>query len=249
MRKCLSGIFLIVFIATLAMGSRKDEVTLVMVPREDAAVRVGMDVVARYPTLLVSYKVEGDAISLHGWNGKEWVSISLDNFISGHFFRTGPDSALVVEAEGQPIPGNIIPPEEWCGSVYKITTTDLRPLVHLTGQYFDFKHKDWSWFSENYKMSMEAINPEGLNVAWYHKSLGGHFKKGPVAGDDLKFWVAVRHPEEAVQETALVIDPVETNVVEEAAVDAESDSELSDNPLTNDAPMAVVLGAGEAESE
>ena len=53
-------------IAAASHASRLDEVTLVMVPREDSVVRVGRDIASRYPTLLISYQVSGGAVSLHG---------------------------------------------------------------------------------------------------------------------------------------------------------------------------------------
>jgi hypothetical protein len=233
----------ILFISASAFASRTDEVTLVMVPRNDDAVRVGMDIANRYPTLLISYKLlPNNSASLHGWNGKEWVNISLKDFHEGNFFRTGPDSALIVEEEGLPVPELVIPPAGWCTSAYKITTDEVRPMLHLFGQYYNFSYKDWKWFSENYRMSMEAINPENLNVAWYHKSLGENLKSGPVAADDLQYWVAIRYPvtftEEVVVETEVVVE-------EEPAMELPEDPVV--NPFENSAPEAVVLGAGDAQ--
>lgn len=237
---CLS----VLILAGSAFASRKDEITLVLVPREDSVIRVGLDIFQRYPTLLVSYEVQPNgAVSFHGWTGKEWVNITPEAFQAGDFFRTGPDSALIVD-EGSQLPAAYIPAESWCTSVYKITTTEVRPLLHLTGQFYDFKYKDWKWFSENYKMSMDAINPEGLNVAWYHKQLGDNLKKGPVAADDLQFWIAVRHPVPPLDEVV----PVETNQVEMVEESSTNMQEtVVSNPLTNSVPEAVVLGPDDAE--
>jgi hypothetical protein len=247
----------VLFLSLGAFAERKDEVTLMLVPREDSVVRVGLDIASRYPTLLISYKLmPNNAVSLHGWNGKEWVNVSKNDFREGNFFRTGPDSALIVEAEDAPLPVAFVPSAEWCESVYKITTTETRPLLHLIGQYYDFKYKDWQWFSENYNMSMEAINPEGLNVSWYHKRFQDNLKKGPVAADDLQYWVALRYPvvvvaqEEVVAEEEVVTEEVmvETEVTE---TDEQPEMELPEdpdvNPLTNAVPSAVVLGAGDAD--
>ncbi|MBT8045615.1 MAG: hypothetical protein KJN67_00485, partial [Pontiella sp.] len=171
-----------------SIAGRQNEITLIMVPREDSVVRVGMDIASRYPTLLLSYKIDANRkISLHGWTGSEWVNVSLDAFRTGNFFRTGPDSSLIIEEDGQSIPEDLIPSEKWCSSVYKITTTEIRPLLHLVGKYYDFKFKDWSWFSESYHFPIETINPDGLNIAWYHKRLSEHLKeKRRAQGDDLE---------------------------------------------------------------
>jgi hypothetical protein len=247
-RKRVLGLMaIVVCLAAFSFASRKDEVTLVMVPREDGVVRVGMDIANRFPTLLMSYKTGANgAVSLHGWTGTEWVGVSLDDYQAGAFFRTGPDSALVVEKAGSPVPDSLVPPEAWCNAVYKITTTDLRPMLHLTGQYYDLKYKDWEWFSENYKLSMEAINPEGLNVAWYNKRLNENLKRaGATAGNDLQYWVALRHPVEVVVEEPPAETEGETDPEEQPEMETPEDPEV--NPLTNAVPAAVVLGAGNAE--
>ncbi|MDF7823508.1 hypothetical protein P4B35_05745 [Pontiellaceae bacterium B12227] len=234
------SILIILVAALAASAARKSEVTLVMVPREDSTVRLGLDLANRYPTLLISYEVKPNKpVSLHGWSGKEWVNISLDDFHAGNFFRTGPDSALLIEEEGTAVPETLIPPVGWCDAAYKITTTQTRPLLHLVGQYYDFKYKEWQWFSENYKLSMDAINPEGLNVAWYHKRFGDNLKKSPVAADDLQYWVAIRHP--------VVLEELPEAVEEETQPEMELPGDPEVNPLTNAVPEAVVLSAGDAE--
>jgi len=254
-RRVAGVVALLVTVAAAAFASRKDEVTLVLVPREDAVVRVGMDIANRYPTLLMSYKAAPNGkVSLHGWTGKEWVNVGIDDFQSGSFFRTGPDSALIVEKAGEPLPEGLVPPESWCDSVYMITTTELRPLLHLVGQYYDFKYKQWEWFSENYKLPISDINPEGLNIAWYHKRLGDHFKSvGNVGANDLSYWVAIRHPqppkEEPVAEEAVVEEVQEEAEAppEEAQPEMETPEDPDVDPFATDAPEAVVLGAGTAE--
>lgn len=246
----ITGFVALFFAVTLtSFASRKDEVTLLMIPREDGVVRVGMDIAKRYPTLLLSYKIEANgAVMLHGWSGKEWVSVSLKDFTEGNFFRNGPDSALIVETSGSSALDSLIPPEGWCSSVYKISTTEVRPLVHLVGQYYNFKHKDWTWFSENYQLPLDSINPEGLNVAWYHKRLNDNLKKrDPIVANDLQYWSVIRQPQ-----PPLVIEEVEpTNSTEVIEVEEHPEMETPEdptlNPLTNAAPEAVVLGAGDAE--
>lgn len=252
-RRVAGMVGLLLSVAVAAFASRKDEVTLVLVPREDGVVRVGMDIANRYPTLLMSYKTApGGKTSLHGWTGTEWVNVGIDDFRAGTFFRTGPDSALIVEKDGTPVPEGLIPPETWCNSVYKITTAELRPLLHLVGQYYDFKYKQWEWFSENYKMPISDINPEGLNIAWYHTRLGDHFKSvGHVGANDLSYWVAVRHPVQAKEEPVEAV--AEEAVVEESGEAGEGQPEMEIpedpdvDPFSADAPEAVVLGAGTAE--
>ncbi len=243
-------IVLTICIAVTVFSARKDEVTVLLIPREDSALRVGMDIANRYPTLLLSYKIGvNGAVSLHGWSGIEWVNVSLEDYHSGNFFRTGPDSCLLIEETGKPVPESILPPEEWCVSAYAITTTEVRPLLHLVGQYYDFKYKDWNWFSDNYELPMEAINPEGLNVSWYHKRLTENLsKRDAIVAEDLKFWRAIRYPktEQPAQENPIIENSEDTVVEEEPS--SEISEQPIENPLTNAVPEAVILGAGNAET-
>jgi hypothetical protein len=233
-------------------ASRLDEVTLVMVPREDSVVRVGMDLANRYPTLLISYQVSGRTVSLHGWTGTEWVNVTPEAYDEGAFFHNGPTDAVLVEKEGEPIPERLVPPETWCSSVHKISTIDTRPLLHLIGQHYNFRYSDWKWFASNYKFSVEDINPEGLNVAWYNKPLSEHMSKqdAVVGTSDLEFWSVVRHPLDDTAAIVVLTDdemPVSEDVAE--ASDDQSEDLAGEDPLTNSIPSAVVLGAGDADAE
>jgi len=194
--------------------------------------------------LLISYKLgANEAVSLHGWTGTQWVNVSVEDFQAGNFFRTGPDSALVVENAGVAVPGKILPPSDWCASAAKIMTTETRPLLHLVGQYYDFSFKDWQWFSKRYNQDLDAINPEGLNVSWYHKRMSEHMKPGGQQGaSDLQYWVAIRQ----IVENEPVLAPVD---VETEAPAVAPVTEESGNPFTNDAPAAVIMGAADASEE
>lgn len=224
----------------VAAEARKEELTLLLVPREGVAGKVGLDIAGRYPTLLVTYKVvPGGGVSLHGWTGSKWVSISPADYVEGNFFRNGPHAALIVEEAGNPVPSMLVPPEAWCGDVFKVTTTEIRPMLHLSGQFFDFPYKDWKWFAKRYKQDVDAINPEGLNMSWYHKRLGDHLKgAAPKGSGDLQYWVALRHPVAA--EEAPEIDAAELD---------EPDEVLEEDPFTNAVPPAVVMGAGDVPEE
>lgn len=230
----------LIFTAVFSNAARKDEITLVMVPREEEPVRLGMDLANRFPTLLISYKVGvNNAVSLHGWTGTQWVNVALDHFQSGDFFRKGPDSALIVEKAGAPIPASLVPPSNWCVSASKITTTEMRPLLHLVGQYYNFSYEDWQWVAKRYSQPLDAINPEGLNVAWYHKRMNEHLKPHEQHGaSDLQYWVSIRQPE------VVTLTPVAVPAAKED-VPAEEPEQL----LTNDAPAAVIMGADDAAAE
>ena len=240
-------------VASSAVATLKT--ALLMLPRENAACRIGMDVGNRYPTLLLTYKVlPNGAISLHGWSGAEWVNVTPAAFRDGEFFTTPPESAIIVAPDANAIPEGLIPSEAWCPSVYVISTLEPRPLLHLIGRHYGFKYNDWKWFSENYRLSLNDINPEGLNIAWYHRQLIENLRRKPGSGNsDLQYLDVIRTSQvdmEDVPAETPVERPIEsvTNAVD--SVDsAEEDAGVSsdENPLTNAVPQAVILAPGDAE--
>lgn len=244
------GLLACMFVAAVLFPSSfafaSDGITLLMVPREDGPVRLGMDVGSRHPTLLLSYKVLPDgSASLHGWSGTEWVNVTSDSFAEGSFFHKQPESAVVVWDEPEQLPKSLIPKESWCPTAYQISTTEMRPLLHLLGRHYDFKYDDWRWFSDNYRLPFNSINPDGLNVSWYHRRLGENLKQGKSTGTaDLEYFTILYGPQPVLQDEpdALVGEAVETT--ESPA--GEEVVEGTDNPLTNAVPQAVILGAGEA---
>lgn len=252
--KCVILVSLMLGSLVSAYASRLDEVTLVLVPREDSVVRVGMDLANRYPTLLISYQVSGGGVvSLHGWTGTEWVNVTPEAFREGAFFHTAPTDAILVEKDGVPIPEMLVPSEAWCSSVHRISTINTRPLLHLIGQHYDFRYSDWKWFAANYKFSIEDINPEGLNITWYNKPLAEHLrKKNTVFGtSDLEYWSIVRQPMDDMEPMVVLVDD-EMPVAEETDVTLDmepSESLEGEDPLTNSISSAVILGAGDADAE
>ncbi len=238
--RTLAILFLLIGMFSPSFATAAKDITLLMIPREDAPVRLGMDVGNRYPTLLLSYKVASDgAVSLHGWSGTEWVKVTLEAYEEGSFFPAAPSSALIVEVEGEEVPETLIPSPAWCPAVFKITTSETRPLLHLVGHHYDFKYKDWKWFAENYHVAINDINPEGLNIHWYHQRLGDNLKKKESLGNsDLQYFMVIRS-------TQLNMD-AEPDVLPEETVDTDSSTEeehadvIEENPLTNEVPEAVV---------
>lgn len=236
--------------------SRSKDVTLILVPREPAIMKFGLDMAARYPTMLLSYKTGPGGVSLHGWTGKKWVNVGLKKFQDGAFFKEAPESALIVEKSGQRIPAALIPPQKWCSMVSKISTMQLRPVIHLVGLYYDFNYKEWSWFSRRYGLPLYAINPDGENIHWYHRRMDQYVKQGRMKKyDDMRYWETIRQQLEDVDPPAVikvdplpvapVIDPLEEDVQPAIIMDASPD-ELgggANAPVIQEEPPEEDLGA------
>jgi len=245
LRNLSRGILLCVLMSSLPL--RAQEITLLMVPRDDGPVRIGMDVGNRYPTILLSYQaMPNGSYSLHGWTGNEWVNVTLESFRKGTFFPHEPSSAMIIETKAVPLPEALLPPEEWCPAVYRIKTVETRPLLHLLGRHYDFKYRDWKWFADNYKMPMEQINPDDLNLAWYHKRLSDNLQRDPNQGRrDIQLLEVVREAKTDLDAP----EPLPAEDLDDEIIEAgpASGNEIMENPFTNPVPKAAIVTGDDAE--
>jgi hypothetical protein len=248
----------------MALASiQKNEVTLVLMPREKTLQKVGIDLSKRYTLLFITYKIQpSGAISLHGWTGSGWVNITPKDYVAGTFFKNGPTSTLIIEKENVPVPPLLIPPKTWCEKVVKIKTTQLRPLLHLTGRYFNFNYKYWSYFSQRAALPISDINPENHNIPWYQKSLKKEKKPSLFSlKQDMQYWEIIRKP---APPKPIVVpkkkevptkQPVEKKKPEpktkeqppkkaETPIKKETPKKPKANPFKEPLPPAAVFGAG-----
>lgn len=146
----------------------RDEITMLIVPREVIPLQIAQDISRRYPVLIVSYQTVLNNLKLHAWNGEEWVPVPVEDYISGTFFSTRPEHAILIESELFRAPDVLIPVGIWCASANRLTSTDPRVMIHLLGRHFDFPFRHWNQFAERYGYTLEEINPSLVNVHWWN---------------------------------------------------------------------------------
>ncbi|MDH3345937.1 MAG: hypothetical protein OEL75_02010, partial [Kiritimatiellaceae bacterium] len=146
----------------------RQNITMLVVPREPLAVQVAQDIAMRYPILLVCYQQTGHSVVLHAWNGEAWVQVSGEDYINGTFFTHRPQHAVIVERDDQPAPKGLVPDGIWCEHGNRLSTTSPRAMIHLLGRHFDFPYRYWMQFSKRYNYALEEINPSLINVYWWH---------------------------------------------------------------------------------
>ena len=146
----------------------RENITMLVVPRESQVIQVVQDISRRYPVLLVCYQSTPAEPVLHAWNGESWVGVSTTDYTNGTFFTHRPRHTVIVEKEGRPAPELLIPDGTWCDSGNRLTSADTRVMIHLLGRHFDFPYRYWMQFSKRYNYALEDINPALINVLWWH---------------------------------------------------------------------------------
>lgn len=214
---------------------------LLLFPHNEQSVKVGLDIAERHESLLVTYKLGAqNTVSLRGWTGTEWVYISVPNYQSGDFFREGPEKAIIIDGYDS-FPDALLPSEAWCDAVYKVSTMQLAPIIHLCGRRLHFEYNDWKWFSDRYGIALEDINPNFHGVRWFNRRLGDVLKNTHAKSDkDEVFWNVIREPSvEDLNEDFIINESLleEETILEEEVIE----EEIIVNPLLEDAPEAIII--------
>ena len=230
--------------------------TLMLIPAEEDVIKMACDVGNTYPTILLCYKaMPNNSYALKGWNGEKWLTISGASYKEGAFLKVKPSSALVISPKGAKTPAALIPPESWCSTVYTISTTEMRPLLHLVGRHYDFSAKSWKQFAETYGFDVRSINPENINMPWYHRSPQENSEEAIQGAKDFQYMTTIREPDpippledinEFDRSGEINLDPIqESEVVDENAPEEEASEEIIlELP---EPPPAVIRGEGSIE--
>jgi len=208
-RKCLLWIFFLLgALCQNTQANPKNEITMLVVPRDAKTIQIAQDISRRYPVLIVSYQQTPEQVKLYAWNGDGWVDIPVEDYTNGVFFANRPHHTIIVEAENTPAEDLLVPDGTWCDSGNRLLSTEPHVLIHLLGRYFDFPFRIWRQFSMRHNEPFEKINPAFINTYWWH-----HY------GEDIFAKRSLRDPE-ADMDKWLYLDitpppPIEPVVVEE----------------------------------
>lgn len=217
-------------------------VSLLMVPNNSDAVKVGLDIASHQPsTLLIKYQLGAqNTARLYGWKGTEWVSISNSSFYNGGFFKEPPQKTIIIEAQ-YTFPQALIPNEDWCKNIYKISNAPISSLIHLIGINLNFNNNDWRSFSNLYGIPLNKINPNNVGVQWYHRRLTDVLKSSDgVNKSDEVYWEIIRE-EPSLSLVEYIKDEVELNtdlnLNDEEII---QETIIIDNPLIEEPPAAII---------
>lgn len=172
---CLLSSFVVLATLTPAMAMAKrpaEPLTMLVIPARYSIVQLAFDVARNFPVVLVSY--QGDAKSkdprLYAWNGKEWISITLDSYTKVDFVSVKPDRILLVGTD-ELLPPSLVSGSSWCPKVKEIKVLDNPSLVSNFGQAFNFTDADWRWFAQRYNLQIHNANAPCDGQSWYDGKL------------------------------------------------------------------------------
>ena len=198
--------------------------TLIVAPARYSVLQVTFDLLARTPSVLVSYQGEGTAVEpvLHAWNGSEWALISMKDFREGNFLQRAPDRAVLI-GDDRILPAQLMESSTWIPEVVRVRDLTTSALVNEFGHILKWDDAEWLWFAKRYNLSLRDESEARRNSSWYDRP-------GPLPGRPQVLERITQGP---------AIDPAPVPVVPADEVKAEP-VDLIDVPAVESAPAAVV---------
>lgn len=212
-----------VLLAPVSRVSAAQGYSLIVAPDRYSVMQVCFDMVNTVPAVLASYQGQADTQdpTIYVWNGSEWVFVSLKDYREVNFLQQMP-SRIVLVGDDRTLPAVLVEASSWAPKVDRITQLSNAALVNDFGRLFDFKSRDWAWFSKRYNLQLTDESEPLRNSSWYDQ-------RGPIKRPPLKEIIgetsgslsqpAVYEEPVMVQETVnpsiVVVDPVPAEAVPE----------------------------------
>ena len=238
----------LVLIYTLTVQvSAKNDITMLVVPREAKTIQIAQDIAEHYPILIVCYQQTHNLPKLHAWNGEGWIELSVEDYETGVFFENPPQHAIIIEPENTPSAKLLVPGGLWCENGNRLTTTDPRTMTHLLGLYFNFQHRQWKQLAQAHGFSIADINPNLVNIYWWQ-----YPEKHPTldVDADMSHWLTLDiTPPEPVEPIVIEEEPEPIAPVETPAIELEIEEELPEIAPVEEKTEPIIAAIGEAKPE
>lgn len=142
--------------------------TLMVAPARYSVLQVAFDILARSPSVLVSYQVKPGSSEpvLHAWNGTEWVYLSEKDYREGNFLQKVPDRVVLMGDDGT-LPTSVLDASTWVSEVVRIRDLNTRSLVNEFGHLLQWRSADWKWFAQRYNLDLRDESEARRNSSWY----------------------------------------------------------------------------------
>lgn len=200
--------------AVLGFAISSPAFTLMVAPARYSVLQVAFDILARSPSVLVSYQVNpaSQETVLHAWNGSEWVLLTDKDYREGNFLQKVPDRVVLIGDDGL-LPAGVLESSTWVSDVVRIRDLNTRSLVNEFGHLLKWRPAEWQWFAKRYNLELRDESEARRNSSWYDQPgplpnrphIIERITEGP--GRDLTP-VPVVEPETAPMEAVPAVDAV-----------------------------------------
>lgn len=145
-----------------------NDLALLVVPERVNLVQAGFELNQLRSIALVTYRTRrqtGEVI-LHGWTGREWIPVSLQDYATGDFMLRDPVRIILVGDEAL-LPGELVEASNWGPLVLNVEATQTDEFFNAMGQLFEFSSREWRQVANRHNMQMEDVTPASVRMSWY----------------------------------------------------------------------------------
>lgn len=196
-------ITMLLFAASGVMAQEAPTPTVLVIPPRYTIVKLGLDMVALRPVLLVSCQEGNAGTVMHVWNDDpgEWLHLPVDTFRSGEMFRVQPRDIVIVGSD-QDVPGLVVDAARALAPVKRVETLNLVSVINALNESLKFDRNEWRWLAGRYNLTLKDLNSERRRYGKY----------GPPGGSREEVIMPM-----AEDEAEILSTPVEAPVVPAAA--------------------------------
>jgi hypothetical protein len=131
-------------------------------------VQLGFDVMQVADIGLVAYassSAESDPL-IHVWNGRDWIPITVEDYLGGTFLRTAPAN-LVLVGEPPVLPPRLAGSPVWAANTHQIPSLDKAEIINALGKFVDFSPADWNRLAAANGLTLRDQNAERRRYGRY----------------------------------------------------------------------------------
>ncbi len=173
--------------------------TVIVMPARPRLVQLAFQVAHFKDVGLVAYNTSAalSAPLLHVWNGREWVQIGMDEYVSGTFLPSSVGHVFIL-GDSTSLPAAMTEDPKWAANVHKTADLGTASLLNQFGTVLKFNGLEWRWLAEQNGLILTDRNAERRRYGRWGKS-----------GVD-----ATRQPAKAIEATAMPPAPPVTDIKE-----------------------------------
>jgi hypothetical protein len=160
----LAGLVIALDCATAAPSAS----TLLVIPARKRVVELAFSVAQTESVGLVAYSTSGPGPEpfLNVWNGREWVAVSVDDYLGGTFLGAPARNVILV---GGPsiLPAQLAGDPVWASKVHRVPSLETAELVNQLGTILKFTPIQWERVAAANGLKLTDSNAERRRYGKY----------------------------------------------------------------------------------
>jgi len=171
-RKILTGLVVSVVVAAAwALPVVAGPDTVIVMPARTRVVQLAFQVARVKDVALVAYNNSPTLAAplVHVWNGREWLPIGIEEYVSGTFLPSAVEHVFVL-GDSTSLPAAMTEAPSWAKHVHKTADLNVANLLNEFGPVLKFNSAEWRWLAEQNGLQITDRNAERRRYGRWGKS-------------------------------------------------------------------------------